>query len=183
MIRSFIALPLPEGVRDALTDLQDDLQVGRLVAHENFHITLAYLDKQTPQTLERVHEILEQMRIAPFEVALRGVDVFGGRAPRVVWSGVAPSEPLTHLRDKVRRAAMRGGVELARETFRPHVTLSRIKGRLGLRDHARIETFLSAHSGFQAGPFEAEEIVLYRSTLHQSGAIYDPMTRYPLAEG
>ena len=61
MIRSFIALPLPEAVRDALSDLQDDLQVGRPVPHENFHITIAYLDKQTPQTLERVHEVLDQI--------------------------------------------------------------------------------------------------------------------------
>ena len=165
-----------------LSDLQDDLQVGRPVPHENFHLTLAYLDKQTPRTLELVHEVLDQMRIAPFEVVLKGVEVFGGKAPRVIWAGVTPSEPLTLLRDKVRRAAMRGGVELSRETFRPHVTLSRIRGRLGVRDHQRVERFLQAHAAFELPAFVAEEIVFYRSTLHQDGAIYDPMTRYPLAD-
>ncbi|MEL7114620.1 MAG: RNA 2',3'-cyclic phosphodiesterase [Pseudomonadota bacterium] len=180
MIRSFIALPLPDEVRDVLDDLQTGLKAGRLVLPENLHITLAYLDKQTPQTLDRVHEVLEQMRVAPFHITLKGVDVFGGNKPRLVWAGVEPSPQLTDLREKVRRAAMRSGVDLARERFRPHVTLSRLNRQGKPRGLAGLETFLAKHAQFETAPFLATEIVFYRSTLHPDGATYDPMVTYSL---
>lgn len=180
MIRAFIALPLPDDVRDALEDVQADLDVGRPTAPENFHITLAYLDKQNDRTLEHIHDVLSQVSHARFDVVLHGIGVFGGRDPRVVWAGVEPERQLENLRDRVRRAATRSGVELARERFRPHVTLARFRGRLKPRESQRLQAFLMRHGALRFEPFEAQAFVLYQSTLHSAGAIHEPITRYSL---
>ena len=42
-MRSFVAIDLPEAAREALERLQDDLPVGRPLAPETFHLTLAFL--------------------------------------------------------------------------------------------------------------------------------------------
>jgi 2'-5' RNA ligase len=55
MIRAFLAIPVPKPARDALAVQQQMIPTGRLTNPDSFHITLAYLDKQTPLMLERVH--------------------------------------------------------------------------------------------------------------------------------
>ena len=49
------------------------------------------------------------------------------RQPAVLWAGVAPQPGLGVLRDRVRGAVRRAGVDLPRERFRPHVTLARLR--------------------------------------------------------
>ncbi|KMW58947.1 2'-5' RNA ligase [Candidatus Rhodobacter oscarellae] len=180
MIRAFVAIPLPEEARDQLEDAQIGLRVGRHVPSENFHITLAYLDKQTEQTLARVDEVLGQIDLPGFYVSIKGVDVFGGAKPRLLWAGVEPNDALSTLRERVRRAAMRSGVELSRERFRPHVTLARFKESRRGSEIANVQEFLTSQAGLCLPPFRATEFRLYRSTLHQNGATYDPLVSYGL---
>lgn len=183
MIRAFVAVSLPEEAREALEDVQLGLQVGRLTAPQTFHITLAYLDKQSERTLEHVHEVLSQIRLPSFQLRISGLGLFGGRHPKVLWADIAPSDALDALREKTRRAAMRSGVELSRERFRPHVTLARFKPRLRPGEIGKIEGFLAEFGGLQGPVFDVTEFVLYRSTLHPAGAQHDPMVRYPLDPG
>lgn len=180
MIRSFISIPLPPAIRDALEDIQADLDVGRLTAPETFHITLAYLDKQTPQMLERMDEVLQQIDLPAFPVHIKGVGLFGGKAPRALWAGVETDMALSTLRERVRRAVSRSGVDLPRERFRAHVTLARFKGRFMPRDETRVQRFLAHHAASTLPAFTADRFVLYRSTLHHSGAMHDPLVDYPL---
>lgn len=180
MIRSFVAIPLPEHVRDALEDIQIELDVGRLMAPHTFHITLAYLDKQTELTLERIHEVLSQVQIQRFSVQIRGLGLFGGRQPRVLWAGIETNDAMNSLREKARRAAMRSGVSLSRERFRPHVTLARFGNRIRGTEMHKIERFLTANADFEIPEFEISEFVLFRSTLHQTGAMHDRLMTYPL---
>ena len=180
MIYAFIALALPEHVSEALEELQADLPVGRHLSPDTFHITLAYLDKQTEQTLERIHEVLAQMRFPEFDISITGVGVFGGRSPRIAWAGIQPSEPLTKLRDKVRRTAERSDIDLPRERFRPHITLSRFKSSVRERDSIKIRDFLARNAAFRLPPFKAQEVTFFRSHRHQTGATYEPIVSYAL---
>jgi len=180
LIRAFIALPLPEIARDALEDLQSELPVGRHMSPDTFHITLAYLDKQTERTLERIHEVLGQIALPPIPITLKGVDVFGGKSPKLLWAGIASSDELAVLREKVRRASERSGVTLSRERFRPHVTLARFKNNLRDGEVAKIGSFLAAHADFEMQPFVADHFVMFQSTRHQTGATHEPIVDYPL---
>lgn len=181
MIRAFVAIPLPNAARDALETVQEAVPCGRQVAPENFHITLAYLDKQTPQVLERVHEVLAQIRMPVITISVHGLGIFGDRDPRLVYAGIETDSALERLRDKVRRAAMRGDVELPRARFRPHVTLARFKGRMSPRNRAQLDALLAEHVTTPQLSFEADRFVMYQSTRHQAGATHDPMVEYMLA--
>ncbi|MCG6901438.1 MAG: RNA 2',3'-cyclic phosphodiesterase [Rhodobacter sp.] len=178
-MRSFVAIDVPDDICAALELLQDDLPVGRLTVPGTFHLTLAFLDDQPQHLIEAVHEQLALIRFEPFDVQLRGVDIFGGREPRLLWSGVAPQPGLGALRHRVRRACADAGVKLRREKFRPHVTLARFSRRMAPDDLARVAGFLTHHAGFECAAFPVDRYALYRSTLTPVGAVHEMLQDYP----
>ena len=180
MMRVFVGISLPDDVIDALDDLQSDLRVGTPMFASTFHVTLAFLDSQPPQTVQFLHESLGEIALPAFSMLIRGVDVFGGNAPRLVWAGVEPSKQLSTLRDKVRRAATDVGIDLPRQKFRPHVTLSRIRGRLRGDEPAKLAQFLSQNAAFSAPEFDVTRFSLLQSTLHPEGAVYVSLADYSL---
>ena len=180
MIRAFVGLAVPPDVTIKLHGAQAGLPSGRPVPPENFHITLAFLGEQPAPVLEDVHYELEGIRAPAFELTVRGMGLFGGGKPTALYAVVTPCAGLSHLREKVLQAARGAGLELPYERFVPHVTLARfgqgLKGEAAAEMHAFVATRLS----LAAGPFDAEEFVLYLSRLRKPGASYEPMMRYPL---
>lgn len=178
-MRAFVAIPVPEDIRDRLAALQADLPVGRLADPETFHITLAFLGEEPVERIEAAHEALEALRAAPFAVRLDGLGTFGGRAAKTLFAAVASSEPLAALQRKVRSLLHGAGLMLDRERFRPHVTLARF--RPGEGDDPALGRFLARHVAFGSAPFAVAEVVLYRSHLTAKGAVHEPLAEYPLA--
>ena len=178
MIRAFVALPLPEPLRDRLEDLGEDIAEGRPVIWENLHLTLAFLGELRPELLEDVALELEGLREPAPEVRLRGVGAFGGGKPRSAHVEVEADPMLERLRDQVRRACRRGGLELKRERFTPHVTVARFSTRAPAGPG--LGKWLAKHAGFAARPFSPEEAVLYRSDLGPDGPIYRELMEIPL---
>ena len=181
-LRCFVALSLPDTVLDALDQLQSELPIGTPMDSDTFHITLAFLDTQPIPVVNQLHELLDEIKVPPVPIKIHGVDVFGGKSPRLVWAGVDPNPPLLSLRDKIRRAALYAGIELSRQRFRPHITLSRMPGRLRGDEPIKLERFLIQNAGFQLPKFTADAFSLFRSTLHQSGAIHENLAEYSLIE-
>jgi 2'-5' RNA ligase len=179
-IRSFIAIPVPEGQAGVLHKVQHALEVGRPVAPEGWHVTLAFLGPQREAVLEEMHERLSGISVPGFDMRIAGTDIFGGRAPRVLHAGVERSDALVHLREKVRAAARAAGVELPRERFRPHVTLARFPKGLTMLETQRIAGVLEAYGDLDAGTIPVDHFALYRSHLGPRGPVYEPLAEYPL---
>ena len=179
-MRGFVAIDLPEPVLDTLESLQDDLAVGRPMARETLHLTLAFLGERDDAALAAVHEERTGLAAGTFELTRRGGGMSGGRRPRVLWAGVGHQPALGALRDRVRRAVRRAGIELPRERFRPHVTIARF-GPHPHRDELRkIEEFLERNGSFRADPFAVGQVTLFRSVLHRNGAVHEPLAVYGL---
>ncbi|MEM8842873.1 MAG: RNA 2',3'-cyclic phosphodiesterase [Pseudomonadota bacterium] len=179
MIRAFVALVLPEDLRDAVAGVQAGLGVGREVPVENLHLTLAFLGDHPRPVLEDLHLALEDIGHAPISLCLDGVDVFGGATPRAVYAGVKPSAELKALRDKVHRAAKTAGITPDHRRFHPHVTLARF-GDLAPDDRGELDQFIARRLGETAGPFLVPSFGLYRSTLRTGPPVYDLLTEYTL---
>ncbi|WP_101067465.1 RNA 2',3'-cyclic phosphodiesterase [Roseovarius salinarum] len=179
-MRLFLAIPLPDAVRAALGRLQGDLRVGRHVDPENLHVTLAFLDDQSLATAELVHERLCEIALSGAEIRIRGLDVFGGRNPRVVFAGVEKTGALDALREKVRTAVRAAEVALPRERFRPHVTLARFPKPMPRHELDKLGAFLEAHGDFALDPFDADRVTLFRSRLGPQGPDYEALSEYPL---
>ncbi len=97
-MRLFVAVHLPDDVRERLGRIQDRLRLAQAdvswVKPANLHITLKFLGETEPKRLDRVQAALAEVaaEAAPFSVEVAGVGTFGGRIPRVVWAGVREGE-------------------------------------------------------------------------------------------
>ncbi len=179
-MRAFVAIPIPEEQVAALERLRDALPVGRKVNSEGLHITLAFLDEQTQATLSALDGELRGVSVPEFEVRLRGVDVFGGKEPRLIWVGADGGEALVGLRKSVRDVARQIGIYLPRERYRPHVTLARFRKGLRPEESGKIGTYLVEYGGFSCPAFQVNGFALYRSVLTETGAVYTVLAEYPL---
>ena len=178
MIRAFAALALPEAVRFDLMLVQQGLPVPRTVAPESLHLTLIFLGELPERQLEDVDAAFRAVAAPGVELALAGVDLFGGARPRVVYVGVAANPGLDHLQGKVETAARSAGLALPRRRFVPHVTLARLPERFAER--GRLEQAVVGRSAYAAPRFAVEDFRLFRSHLGGEGASYSELARYPL---
>jgi len=178
-MRVFIALPLPFDVQDQLEALQDGLSVGRPVAAEQMHITLAFFADVAPQPLSDLNDALEDVRAYTFDVEFSGLDVFGGAKPRLLAEMVRPSPELDHLHRAVQSAARRAGLEARRQRFRPHVTLFRFGARLPAHLPMALQGFLSDKAARPVSSFVADRMTMMQSTLGGAAPVYDLLAEYP----
>lgn len=178
-MRLFVALDLPDGLREALFDVQDDLGFAREVPEENLHLTLAFLDDQPPQVAQALHEGLSEIRAPRMDLAVRGAEVFGGARPALLAALVERTPDLAALHDKVGQVARMAGIDLPRKRFKPHVTLLRFPRRLPDGAQDRIGAWLAANGALSAQG-QAETFSLIRSTLHEDGPRYEALATYSL---
>ncbi len=178
MIRAFAALALPEPVRFDLVLLQQGLPLPRSVPPESLHLTLIFLGEIGERLLEDVDSAFRAVAAPGFELAIAGVDLFGGARPRVAYAGVAANPALAHLQAKVETAARSAGVSLPGRRYVPHVTLARLPERFAER--ARLERAIANRGAYAAPRFDVGDFRLFRSHPGGEGPVYEELARYPL---
>jgi len=185
-IRSFIAIDLSGQVRRRLESLAQDLrkcgaQVG-WVRTEGIHLTLKFLGDVAPGLIEDIKPALAGIasQTAPIHLEPAGCGASPTiKSPRVIWVGLrGQSGPLAELARRVEAAMVPLGFKPEDRPFKPHLTLGRVKGRQGLQD---LQQLLLAHLDFTAEPFDAVEVVLYKSDLRPDGARYAPLLTAPFS--
>ncbi|SMF78154.1 2'-5' RNA ligase [Tistlia consotensis] len=177
-MRLFIALSLPEEVRERLSLLAHGLPSARWVAPESLHLTLRFIGEVDGPQARDLDDMLSTIDLPEFELTLRGLGTFDeGRRLRSLWAGVEANEPLQRLQAKIESAAQRAGLPAERRKFKPHVTLARFKDN---PPELKLQHYLAAHGLFRCGPFPVEDFVLFSSFLAHTGALYSPEAVYPL---
>lgn len=175
-MRAFLAIDLPEDVSDAVSDLQSELPVGRVVPVDNLHVTLAFLGDAEDAQLEQLHHELETITLPPFDLGFDGL----GSSTKILYARIADSAGLTDLHRQVRRAAHHAQIVLARERYRPHVTLARFGRGASWREAEQLDRFVAAHAAIALPSFCVTGFSLYQSRLHRDGAIHDQLAQYGL---
>ena len=181
MIRLFVAIELPDDVREALTHLQAGLPGAHWIPDENLHLTLRFIGEVQEPAVDELGEALWRIRAPGFRLALKGVGKFGGmsrRSPaRLVYAGVEAGRELTDLAMRIEHAITDAGFAPETRKFHPHVTLAR------LRDTPphRLGDFLAEHNLFQAPPFEVREFALFSSRQGKEASVYEALQQFALA--
>ena len=171
-MRLFIALTLPAPVIRRLVSLQAGLRVGRPVPPENMHLTLAFLGERREDALDAIGEAFEDLPLAPFEIALAGVETLGAGETSVLAAGVRPSDPLAALESRLTARLRGAGLDLPRRRFRPHVTIAR---GLTAADAPKLANALAAAPPFATDPFAPEALALFRSRLGKPVPVYEEL--------
>ena len=175
-LRLFTAIRPPATIRDCLSDTMGGIQGARWQDDDQLHLTLTFLGDVGPHATEDLLPALEAVRVAPFELAIRGVGHFERKgAPSALWAGLAPNEPLVTLQKRVVAACRRAGCPPDGKTFRPHITLARLS-----RGAGPIGGWLAQHALLSSDPWTVESFALYQSHLRPEGSQYEPVAVFRL---
>jgi 2'-5' RNA ligase len=179
MPRLFVAIDLPDTVKDGLEPMCFGVEGARWVQERQFHLTLAFLGELSGPQAARIEQGLMRVRGDPFELQLQGVGHFPPRgAPKQLWAGVEACDELTELHERVLSAVRQCGLKPETRRYHPHVTLGRLR-------HAPLPSvagFLEANALQRSEPFAVTDFQLFRSVLARSGAQYSIQASYPLFE-
>lgn len=182
MRRLFVAIALPDAVKDRICDLQGGLDGASWVDPDTLHITLRFVGEVDRGVADDLEAALSMIRAPAFDLDLHGFGYFERKGrPRSLWLGVAPDEALCRLRERVEQAAKRAGLAPEGRRFKPHVTIARLRGH----SPREVSQWIASNAPFSLPPYKlppvpVREITLYRSHLGRSGARYEVEAIYPL---
>ena len=97
MPRLFTALEIPSPLAFSLSLLRGGLPGARWIDPENYHINLRFIGDIDQRTADEVGGALERVYRPSFDLALSGLDAFGGNKPHSIVACVTPSAALKEL--------------------------------------------------------------------------------------
>ena len=178
-LRLFIAIPIPEPVRDEIIRVQQELQplvprnVARWTRPDQFHLTLRFLGDVPVAGLEKLKESVNTVcRTAqPLQLRAEGVGFFPNpRSPRVVWAGIHDREGrLAELQQQIETAVGQFSPEPGEKNFTGHVTLGRLKNPRPA-DTSSLASRAQTLAKRVFGEWTAQEIEIIQSELSSAGA-------------
>lgn len=179
MQRFFIAIAIPDPIRDDLIRMQNGVDQARWLDREDFHLTLAFLGVLNSGDVESTDEQLRQVHKAPFLLRLNTVGWFGKRQPHCLWAGLAESPALIQLHRHILRAVKSAGIILTIRKFHPHVTLARLSRSCS---QGACERFSQRWNLYKSRPFCIDSFHLYSTRTLQGGTPYLIEASYPLRD-
>lgn len=165
--RLFVAVELPDEVKQQLRRMQADAPSLRATKVDNLHLTLHFIGDADLNVIGQALESISASSAA-FELRLGGVGRFGGRGRELIlWVGVEPSPDLQQLHRQLGFLLAAAGVKVETRPYSPHITIAR--GRSPRR--AEIDCFLERHRDVTAA-FAVDSIALVSSVPQPGGSVY-----------
>lgn len=180
-IRSFIAIELPQNVKNGLAQLRNELERAehrfvKWVDPEAVHLTLKFLGNIPVKQVGEINKAIEEATkgTPPFHLKISGLGGFPNlKQPRVLWVGISGEvDKLLSLQQDIDSMLAPLGFSKEERPFVPHLTLARIRERAA---PAQRRSFgeLVISTGFETSYLvNVETIKLMRSELTPEGAIY-----------
>lgn len=181
-MRAFISLELPSQIKKEIGQIQAQLEKAgiqvRWVRPEITHLTLAFLGSITPNRLQPIEKILEEVasQIKPAKLKLSKLGFFPSpEKARIIYVDLSGEVgKLNALSIKIRKRLKKEEVWFDKKPFVAHVTLGRVKKRQNL-------AYLINRVKMVRVEFVANQICLNKSTLTESGPVYEKLKCVSLA--
>ena len=173
-MRTFVAAEINnEEVLNEIKKVQSELKIkAKPVSLKNIHFTLLFLGEISEEMSKKVQNALNTIKFSSFEVIFSGVGAFPKpKFPRVIWIGTNESggDQLKNLAKNVEEKLSPLGFR-SDKPFKPHVTIFRIKNRIG-----DISDELARINSSSLGIQKILEIKLKKSELTPNGPIYSDL--------
>jgi len=177
MFRLFVAIGLPDLVKDQLMPMCGGLPGARWIEPGNMHLSIRFIGEVDGGVFADVREALADVKAPVFFLSLKGTGFFPPKQhPKTLWAGIDKSEELTVLHNRVESALARTGLPREGRKFAPHIALARLNDS----PIQRVANWLSANALFRSDRFPVSTFGLYTSTLTNHGAEYQLEQEYSL---
>ncbi len=178
--RLFVAIPLPQPVRDELARIQNklkqsDLCEGRYTNAAQAHLTLVFVGPVDAEEVDPIKQALATVSFPALATELGSIDVFKKRGEvRIIYLDIICQE-LATLANLV-ADTLSPWVAPEERPFVSHTTIMRVKK---VQD---TEKLISLIKGISVEPheFSIDSFVLMESELGPEGPIYHELERYAL---
>lgn len=170
--RMFVAVPVPEIVKDALEKIRAELRelfresVVGWTRREQIHVTLKFLgDVESTRATELITELGRECRgLPPLQLRVERLGAFPNiESPRVLWLAVTDTRgQLFPLQRRVEAAARNFSSKSEALRFTGHITLGRCR-RILREDSARFSLLVREMSNQVFGEWTADRVELIRS--------------------
>jgi RNA 2',3'-cyclic 3'-phosphodiesterase len=167
-IRAFIAIPIPDEIKDELLSGLKLPGNFRIIKKENIHITLFFLgdteESMIPEISRSVDKSIQQIK--KFDLSIDSFGKFPERGiPRIIFfSGKEGKENLDLLTERIREELGKLGINDNKE-FKYHITIAR-KNNSGVKQNFVLPELNKSYE------FKVEKIILYKSELQRTGPVY-----------
>lgn len=168
--RLFVAIDLPESMRQLLAGLDPHIRGMRWTDPAQIHLTLGFFG-DVPEDVElKLREKLSAIQFRAFFLSVNTVGSFSAKgATKIIWIGVGKAHPhLFQIHKRVQEAALAVGIEPELRPWHPHVTIARCRDVSA----QSVRKFLKAHTDFHAGMIRVDAFHLYSSKLTPEGPIH-----------
>ncbi len=179
-MRAFIAFELPPEVKMYLFGLigvmSASLKDVKWVNDEGLHITMKFLGEIEDNKVAQIkgHLLPIESKYKPLNLTTTEIDAFPNRKrARVIVVGLKNEvDIINDIFQDIENFLEKLGFEKESRLFKPHITLGRIRTPMPL-----LERFIPR---MEEKTFKVEDLVLFKSTLTNKGAIYDPIWKIKL---
>jgi len=187
-MRAFIAIELPQEVKNSLSHLQGKLKAAgadvKWVAPENIHLTLKFLGEIDEKKIDKITYIIEDIakNISSFYIRVCSLGAFPKiNIPRVIWVGIDKGdneikEIVRGLEEKIAEA----GIPKKDGLFSSHITIGRMKSYLNQERLVKDLKSMADNLGEENLEFLSDSITLFKSALTSKGPIYEALKEITL---
>lgn len=180
--RIFIAVPLPDSLKEQLREwaeiLQSEVSFRKWTDWRDYHITLQFLgDTDTARIADLVLALKRSTDdLVPFQLKLGAEGTFGtSDRPRVLWQGVEGElDRLSRLQERIVDATEPLGFQRESRAYHPHITIARNYTGTAAFRQSEDTSFPLANS-----TWKVESFVVYATQLGQR-PMYKVMDDIPI---
>ena len=181
MIRLFVALKIPEKIKQHLIDisrkLADEQESFRWESPEKIHLTLKFIgevEENLTSSFEDELGFVEEYDSFEFNVTRFGF-FFRYNDPKILCAGLETDERIHKLVEELNYKFSKYSIPIEKRKFKPHLTMLRLKQNPG-------SNFISKFKEYSIGniKFNSDEIALVKSELSPTGARYTDIKIYNL---
>ncbi len=189
MLRSFIAVKIPEEIQSAIAGSIAPLKkalpkpIVRWVAAENVHLTLKFLGDVSSTHLDLLADSLklETLKHEVFSMPVGGLGAFPSvRRARVLWVGLDAPTALKALMNGVETVAASLGYAAEDRPFSPHLTIGRVGQNISNSDLSLISNALEQVKIGELGIVPVDSVHIFKSDLQPGGSVYTALYNLPL---
>lgn len=188
-IRSFIAIELPDELKQALTQLESRLKTDRQsyvkwVNPNSIHLTLKFLGGIGVSSVAEITRAIGAavQGSAPFRLKTGELGVFPNpKRVQVVWVGlVGEVAKLSNLQERLEASLAPLGFPPEKRRFTPHLTLARLRDRASAVEREAMGELVAKTRFDGATEITVDAISLMKSELTRAGPIYTRISRVEL---